>query len=107
MGNALALLNFPKGTLFNRASSSIFNIENLILRTKSEFNNFAGTGGELFWSTRVYEITNPKHHITNRLQIPIINDQNTKSVWNLETGDPPAGWAVQAKRGQFCSLLFV
>ena len=22
-------------------------------------------------------------------------------VWDFETGDPPAGWGVQAKRGQF------
>jgi hypothetical protein len=37
-----------------------------------------------YWSARVYEIPNSKH----------------------QTGDPPAGWGVQAKRGQFWSLLF-
>jgi hypothetical protein len=42
--------------------------------------------------------------ITNKSQIPIFNDQNTKPVWNFETGDPPAGWGVQAKRGQFWLL---
>jgi len=33
----------------------LFNIENLVLRARSEFNGFAGTGGELFWSTGVLE----------------------------------------------------
>jgi hypothetical protein len=28
------------------------------------------------WSTRVFEIPNPKHQITNKFQIPIFNDQN-------------------------------
>jgi hypothetical protein len=42
--------------------------------------------------------------ITNKSQIPILNNQNKKQVWNFETGDPPAGWGVQAKRGQFWSL---
>jgi hypothetical protein len=37
---------------------------------------FAGKDGELFWSTRVYEIPNSKHQITNKSQIPILNDQN-------------------------------
>jgi len=31
----------------------LFNIENLVLRAKSEFNGFAGKGGELFWSIGV------------------------------------------------------
>jgi hypothetical protein len=35
-----------------------------------------GKDCELFWSTRVYEIPNSKHHITNKSQIPISNDQN-------------------------------
>jgi hypothetical protein len=50
------------------------------------------------------KISNSKHQITNKFQIPILNDQNKKQVWNFETGDPPAGWGVQAKRGQFWSL---
>jgi len=59
---------------------------------------------------------NPKHQIINKSQIPIFNDPNIfeilisqdyVKVWNFETGDPPAGWGVQAKRGQFRSLLFV
>jgi hypothetical protein len=29
-----------------------------------------------FWGTRVYEITNTKHQITNKSQITISNDQN-------------------------------
>jgi len=36
----------------------------------------AGIGASSFWSTKVYEITNPKHQITNKLQIPMSNDQN-------------------------------
>ena len=90
------------------------------------------------------KISNSKHQITNKYQIPILklpaassresskckvfilfycsslanpaasygecarwsifNDQNKKRVWNFETGAPPAGWGVQAKRGQFWSL---
>jgi hypothetical protein len=44
---------------------------------RSEFNGYAGEDCELFWSTRVFEITNSKHQISNKLQIPISNDQNT------------------------------
>ncbi len=33
----------------------LFNIENLVLRARSEFNGFAGKDCELFWSTRVLE----------------------------------------------------
>jgi hypothetical protein len=29
------------------------------------------------------EITNSKHQITNKSQIPIFNDQNTKQVWDF------------------------
>ena len=85
----------------------LFHIENLVLSARLAFNDFAGKDCERFWSTGVYEIPNSKHQITNKSQIPIFNDQNTKQVWNFETGDPPAGWGVQAKRGQFWSLLFV
>jgi hypothetical protein len=37
-----------------------------------------------FWSVEGYKITNPKHQITNKSQIPILNDQNKKPVWNFE-----------------------
>jgi len=37
------------------------------------------------------KISNSKHQITNKSQIPIFNDQNKKQVWNFE----------------FWSLLFV
>ena len=33
--------------------------------------------------------------ITNKSQISIFNDRNTKQVWNFETGAPPAGWGVR------------
>ena len=33
----------------------LFNIENLVSGGRSEFNGFAGTNGELFWSTGVLE----------------------------------------------------
>ena len=39
--------------LLNLKSS--FNIENLVLGARSEFNGFAGTSGDLFWSTGVLE----------------------------------------------------
>ena len=52
-----------------------------------------------------YEIPKDKHQITNKYQIPIFNDQNEKQVWNFETGDPPAGWGVQAKRGEKIAAL--
>jgi hypothetical protein len=57
-----------------------------------------------FLDAGVYEIPKDKHQITNKFQIPIFNDQNKKQVLNFETGAPPAGWGVQAKRGQFWSL---
>ncbi len=56
------------------------------------------TGVMGWWNN---EIPKSKHQMTNKSQIPIFNDQNTRQVWNFETGDPPAGWGVQAKRGQF------
>jgi hypothetical protein len=37
-GNALALLNFPKGTLFNGASWSIFNLSTFILSFPPQIN---------------------------------------------------------------------
>jgi hypothetical protein len=40
-----------------------------------------------YWSAGVLEhwkISNFKHQITNKSQIPIINDQNKKQVWNFE-----------------------
>jgi hypothetical protein len=40
-----------------------------------------------WWSggvRKTYEIPNSKHQITNKSQIPIFNDQNTKQVWNFE-----------------------
>ena len=30
------------------------------------------------------KISNSKHQITNKSQIPILNDQNKKRVWNFE-----------------------
>jgi hypothetical protein len=41
----------------------------------------------VYWSDGIrdtYEIPNFKHQITNKSQIPIFNDQNTKQVWNFE-----------------------
>jgi hypothetical protein len=59
---------------------------------------FIGAGNDLWaamcWSDGVkktYEIPSSKHQISNKSQIPILNDQNTKQVWNFE----------------FWSLLFV
>jgi len=46
-------LEFRKGLI-------LFNIESLVLKAKSKFNGFAGTGGELFWSTGGIEIPNHK-----------------------------------------------
>jgi hypothetical protein len=34
----------------------LFNIENLVLRARSEFDGFAGKDCELFWSTGVLEL---------------------------------------------------
>jgi hypothetical protein len=34
---------------------NLFNIENLVLRSRSEFNGFAGKDEERFWSTGVLE----------------------------------------------------
>jgi hypothetical protein len=39
MGNALALLNFPKGTLFHRASWSIFKGKNYQSVPEQEIEN--------------------------------------------------------------------
>ncbi len=42
---------------------------------------------EVYWSNGVVEyckISNLKHQITNKSQIPIFNDQNTKPVCNFE-----------------------
>ena len=69
------------------AAGSFFNIENLGPRVRSVFNGFAGKDGELLWSTRVYEIPNSKHQITNKSQIPILNDPNgirTLIYWLLK-----------------------
>ena len=43
----------------------LFNIENLVLGARSEFNGFAGTSGDLFWSTGVLECwQNESLHLT-------------------------------------------
>jgi hypothetical protein len=39
-----------------------------------------------WWSNGVYEIPSSKHQITNKSQIPIFNDQNTKQVWSAGGG---------------------
>jgi hypothetical protein len=44
----------------------LFNIENLVLRARSEFNGFAGKDCELFCSTGVIEIPNHKSQISNK-----------------------------------------
>jgi hypothetical protein len=39
---------------------------------------------EVCWRIGVYEISNPKHQITNKSQIPIFNDQSIRQVSNFE-----------------------
>jgi hypothetical protein len=39
------------------------------------------------WGSEVYEISNPKHQITNKSQIPIFNDQNS-------FGPPETDWLL-------------
>jgi hypothetical protein len=51
-----------------------------------------------WWSNGVYEITSFKHQITNKSQIPIFNDQNTRQVWNFYFSSTPKALApVPAK----------
>jgi hypothetical protein len=38
--------------------------------------------GMEYWSGGVYEIPNSKHQITNKFQIPILNDQNRFGISN-------------------------
>jgi hypothetical protein len=45
-----------------------FNIENLVLRARSEFDGFAGKDCELFWSTGGIKIPNHKSQISNKSQ---------------------------------------
>jgi hypothetical protein len=54
-----------------------------VLCRRSELNGVEGNIARCFWGTRVYEITNPKHQITNKLQITISNDQNRLENSNL------------------------
>jgi hypothetical protein len=54
MGIALALLNFPKATLFDRPSCSIFKISQ-----KEDPFNIADLGFGLSESDSAFEITNP------------------------------------------------
>jgi hypothetical protein len=76
--------------LFNPRAATFFNIENLVLRASSELDGFAGKDCEVFWSIGVLErckISNSKHQITNKSQIPILNDQN-------KFGPPQADWSL-------------
>ncbi|MGD8995573.1 MAG: hypothetical protein PVH34_10185, partial [Syntrophobacterales bacterium] len=41
------------------------------------------------WNVGVYEIPNSKHQITNKSQIPILNDQNRFGI--LKLGTRPQG----------------
>jgi hypothetical protein len=68
------------------------------------------------WSDGVYEISNPKHQITNKSQTPIFNDQNRKQVSNFETGEGTRPQGGESKRSadnfghcnlfDICDLLF-
>ncbi len=54
------------------------------------------------WSDGVYEISNPKHQITNKSQTPIFNDQNENRFRILKLGGGPARRVGSpAKRGNF------
>ena len=55
----------------------------------SKFDGLAGKHGYGYWSIevkRTYEIPNSKHQITNKFQIPILNDEN-------RFGPPEADWS--------------
>ena len=88
-----------------QSSATLFNIENLILRARVEFNGFAGKDCELFWSTGIleywslgkskspnfnlnwffhYSIT-PPHHYSRRLP------QGGKTIEVPSGGSPKPG----------------
>jgi hypothetical protein len=41
------------------------------------------------WSDRACQISNPKHQIINKFQIPILNDQNNFGISNFGHCDLP------------------
>ena len=64
-------------------SRTLFNIENLVLGGRSEFNSFAGTSGDLFWSTGVLEywsVGKTKAHICVELVFSLLHYSTTPSL---------------------------
>jgi hypothetical protein len=52
VGGELNFVSAESRTIYN----ALFNIENLVLRARSEFNGFAGKDCELSWSTEATEV---------------------------------------------------
>jgi hypothetical protein len=66
---------------------SLFSVENLVLRARSEFNGFAGTGASCFGVLEYWRNRNSKSQIINIKQITMTKIQNSKPVlviWCLE-----------------------
>jgi hypothetical protein len=59
------------------------NTFSILLTAGRRLNNHSLKSPTGCWSDGVYKIPNSKHQITNKAQIPILNDQNRFGILNF------------------------